>query len=293
MKNKMRLGKGLEALISSSVQDVTSPQFKKAVQEIDVGIIDPNPFQPRLEMDEQAFEELKKSVQEKGIIQPIAVRPWKNGRYQLIAGERRLRAAIAVGLKRIPAYVLDVKSDEDMLEIALIENVQREHLNPIDLARGYQRLIDECHLTQEEVAEKIGKDRATVANIIRLLKLPAPIQESLKKGEIREGHARALLGLKKEAQQLELWRKTVKNGFSVRKVEEEVKKMRSEMPQLSLPRSSRKRSPFITRIENQLREKFGTQVKVRTKREGGSIEIVFYSREDLDRLMELFNEIKI
>lgn len=293
MKNKMRLGKGLEALISSSVQDVTSPQFKKAVQEIDVGIIDPNPFQPRLEMDEQAFEELKKSVQEKGIIQPIAVRPWKNGRYQLIAGERRLRAAIAVGLKRIPAYVLDVKSDEDMLEIALIENVQREHLNPIDLARGYQRLIDECHLTQEEVAEKIGKDRATVANIIRLLKLPAPIQESLKKGEIREGHARALLGLKKEAQQLELWRKTVKNGFSVRKVEEEVKKMRSEMPQLSVPRSSRKRSPFITRIENQLREKFGTQVKVRTKREGGSIEIVFYSREDLDRLMELFNEIKI
>ncbi len=293
MKNKMRLGKGLEALISSSVQDVTSPQFKKAVQEIDVGIIDPNPFQPRLEMDEQAFEELKKSVQEKGIIQPIAVRPWKNGRYQLIAGERRLRAAIAVGLKRIPAYVLDVKSDEDMLEIALIENVQREHLNPIDLARGYQRLIDECHLTQEEVAEKIGKDRATVANMIRLLKLPAPIQESLKKGEIREGHARALLGLKKEAQQLELWRKTVKNGFSVRKVEEEVKKMRSEMPQLSVPRSSRKRSPFITRIENQLREKFGTQVKVRTKREGGSIEIVFYSREDLDRLMELFNEIKI
>ncbi len=293
MKSKTRLGKGLEALISSSVEEIATPQLKKAVQEIDVRIVDPNPFQPRLEMDEQAFEELKKSVQEKGIIQPIAVRPGRDGRYQLIAGERRLRAAIAVGLKRIPAYVLDVKSDEDMLEIALIENVQREHLNPIDLARGYQRLIDECKLTQEEVAEKIGKDRATVANIIRLLKLPAPIQESLKKGEIREGHARALLGLKKESQQLELWRKTVKNGYSVRKVEEEVKKIRSESPQVSLTRTVRKRSPFITRIENQLREKFGTQVKVRTKREGGSIEIVFYSREDLDRLMELFNEIKV
>lgn len=293
MKSKSRLGKGLDALISTATDDFTAPQLNKAVQQIDVRIVDPNPFQPRMEMDEQAFEELKNSVKEKGIIQPIAVRPGKNGRYELIAGERRLRAAIAVGLKRIPAYVMDVTSDEEMLEIALIENVQREHLNPIDQAAGYQRLMDECHLTQEDVAERIGKDRATISNLIRLLKLPPQIQESLKKGEIREGHARAILGIKNETKQLELWRKVVKNNYSVRKVEEEVKKIRDESPMSVLKKPARKRSPFVARLENSLREKFGTQVKVRTRKEGGSIEIVFYSKEDLERLMELFNEIKL
>ena len=187
MKTKTRLGKGLEALISTPVDQV-APGLKKTLHEVDVGLIDPNPFQPRMDMDSEAFEELKKSVREKGIIQPIAIRTTANGRYQLIAGERRLKAAIAVGLKWIPAYILNVTSDEDMLEMALIENVQREHLNPIDLANGYQRLIDELKLTQEEVAEKISKDRATVANMIRLLKLPEKIQNSLKRGEIREGN---------------------------------------------------------------------------------------------------------
>jgi len=292
MKSKTRLGKGLEALISTPVDQIT-PKMRKTLHEIDVALVDPNPFQPRMEMDQDAFEELKKSVREKGIIQPVAVRPSSNGRFQLIAGERRLKAAIAVGLKGIPAYVLDVSSDEDMLELSLIENVQREHLNPIDLANGYQRLIDEIQLTQEEVAEKIGKDRATVANIIRLLKLPERIQDSLKKGEIKEGHARAILGLTDPNHQLELWKKTVKNGFSVRKVEEEVKKWRDGSPQHHLQKMARKKSPFISRTENNLREKFGTQVKVRTKRDGGAIEIFFYSREDLDRLLELFDEIKV
>ena len=223
MKAKTRLGKGLDALISTPI-DRVEPEVKAAVREIDVAIIEPNPFQPRMEMDEQAFEELKKSIQEKGIIQPIAIRPWKDGKYQLIAGERRLKAAVVIGLKTIPSYILNITNDEDMLEIALVENVQREHLNPIDLAKGYQRLIDEVHLTQEDVAEKIGKDRTTVANIIRLLKLPDKIQGSLKTGEIKEGHARALLGLPDESQQLELWKRMVEKGYSVRKVEEEVKK---------------------------------------------------------------------
>ncbi|MEJ2637446.1 MAG: ParB/RepB/Spo0J family partition protein [Calditrichia bacterium] len=292
MKTKTRLGKGLNALISTPVEQAP-PQLRKMVQEIEVAIIDANPFQPRMEMDSAAFEELKKSIKEKGIIQPIAVRPGKNGRFELIAGERRLRAAIAVGLKRIPAFLLNITSDEDMLELALIENVQREHLNPIDLAKGYQRLIDEIKLTQEEVAEKIGKDRATVSNIIRLLKLPNRIQDSLKKGEIREGHARALLGLADEALQIELWKKAVKHTYSVRKVEEEVKKMRSSAQKLVIEKPGRKKPPFIGRIENLLREKFGTQVKLRTKKDGGSIEIVFYSKEDLDRLLELFEEIKV
>jgi len=292
MKTKLRLGKGLEALISTPVDQIT-PRMKKALHEVDVALVDPNPFQPRMDMDSEAFEELKKSVQEKGIIQPIAIRPSEDGRYQLIAGERRLKAAIAVGLKWIPSYIINVTSDEDMLEMALIENVQREHLNPIDLAKGYQRLIDEIQLTQEEVAEKIGKDRATVANVIRLLKLPDPIQDSIRRGEIREGHARALLGLTDLSRQLEVWRKCVKQGYSVRRVEDEVKKLRTASPQVALQKHTRKKSPFISRTESVLREKFGTQVKVRTKKDGGAIEIFFYSREDLDRLLELFDEIKI
>jgi ParB family chromosome partitioning protein len=292
MKGKLRLGKGLEALISTST-DLVSPQLKQTLQDVEVAFIDPNPFQPRLEMDEAAFEELKKSVKERGIIQPVAVRQGKNGRFELITGERRLKAAIAVGLKRIPAYLLNVTRDEDMLEIALIENVQREHLNPIDLANGYQRLIDECNLTQEEVAEKIGKDRATVSNLIRLIKLPEIIQSSLKTGEIKEGHARAILGLQDKKLQIELWKKTVKQGLSVRKVEEAVKKMRKLGGELKIHRLVHKKPAFINRIENRLREKFGTQVKIRTRKEGGNIEITYYSREDLDRLLELFNEIKI
>ncbi|MCK4893090.1 MAG: ParB/RepB/Spo0J family partition protein [Calditrichia bacterium] len=292
MKSKTRLGKGLEALISTPVDQIT-PKMKKALHEVDVALLDPNPFQPRMEMNHDAFEELKKSVREKGIIQPVVARPGLNGRYQLIAGERRLKAAIAVGLKFIPTYIIEVSSDEDMLEMALIENVQREHLNPIDLANGYQRLIDEIKLTQEEVAEKIGKDRATVANIIRLLKLPEKIQTSLKKGEIREGHARAMLGLTDSKCQIELWQKVIKNGYSVRRVEEEVNKWRDRSPHHHLQKLARKKSPFVMRTENNLREKFGTQVKLRTKKEGGTIEIIFYSREDLDRLLELFDEIKV
>lgn len=292
MKTKSRLGKGLEALLSTPVEEVT-PTLKKSLHEVDIALVDPNPYQPRMEMDQNAFEELKQSVREKGIIQPIAIRPSQDGRYQLIAGERRLKAAHAVGLKLIPAYIISIENDSEMLEIALIENVQREHLNPIDLAKGYQRLIEEVSLTQEEVAEKIGKDRATVANIIRLLKLPDRIQESLKKNEIREGHARALLGLLESERQIDLWKRIIKYGYSVRKVEEEVKKLRNSSAHIILEKKSRKKSPFISRTESLLREKFGTQVKVRTKKGGGSIEIFFYSREDLDRLLELFDEIKV
>jgi len=292
MKNKTRLGKGLEALISTPVDQISS-QMKNALREIDVRLIDPNPFQPRMEMDATAFEELKESIRQNGIIQPIAIRPAEDGRFQLIAGERRLKAAIELEYIQIPAYILEVTSDEYMLEMALIENVQREQLNPIDLANGYQKLIDEINLTQEEVAKKIGKDRVTVANIIRLLKLPDIIQQSLKRGEIREGHARALLGLNEKSQQIELWKKVLKNNYSVRKVEEEVKKWRNGSPHYQLQKTARKKSVFVARTENHLREKLGTQVKIRSKKDGGSIEIFFYTKEDLDRLLELFDEIKV
>ncbi len=295
MKTKQRLGKGLEALIPAHTSTEGSrSSASDGVQEIEVALIDPNPFQPRSDYNPEALEELKESIKEKGIIQPILVRPIGDGRYQVVAGERRLRAAIELGLKTVPIRVREVASNEEMLELALIENVQRENLNPIELARGYQRLIDECNLTQEEVAKKIGKDRTTIANLLRLLKLPAKIQDSLRSGEIKEGHARALLGVDDPEIQEKIWRKAVKDQLSVRKVEQLVRKFNQQTdaaPEVH-PKRSRKMI-YISRFEEQLREKLGTQVKIRTRKEGGAIEIMYYSMEDLERLMEIFDQIKL
>lgn len=286
-----RLGKGLEALIPGASFDDFSAS-SDSIQELDVGLIDPNPFQPRLIFDEKAFDELKRSIKENGVIQPILVRPSQDGRYQVVAGERRLRACIDVGIKMIPAFVKEITSDEEMLEIALIENVQREQLNPIDLAKGYQQLIDECGLTQEEVAKKIGKDRTTVSNIIRLLKLPPKIQQSLQQGDIKEGHARALLGIEDTAIQEKIWKKVVKESLSVRAVEQLVRKQqnREKVPPKKTTRG--RKAAYYNKLESQLREKLGTQVKIRPRKEGGSIEISYYSPEDLERLMEIFEMIK-
>lgn len=295
MKSKQRLGKGLQALIPTDLSDVSSgaTAASDGRQEIEVALIDPNPFQPRETYDPESLAELKQSIAERGIIQPIVVRPTANNRYQVIVGERRLRAAIELGMKTIPAIVRKVDSDEEMLEMAIIENIQRENLNPIELARGYQRLMDECHLTQEEVARKVGKNRATVANSIRLLKLPSYIQESLRNGEIREGHARALLAVDDPQVQENIWRKAVRQGLSVRRVESLVKKFQQERQDTPPPRIRNRRKIYISRNEELLREILGTQVKIRTRKEGGSIEIAFYSMEDLERLMEIFRQIKL
>ncbi|MFQ5583426.1 MAG: ParB/RepB/Spo0J family partition protein [Calditrichia bacterium] len=291
MKSKTRLGRGLNALIPTAPPEPR--ENRQSIREIEVALIEVNPHQPRLIYDEAAFEELKDSIREKGILQPILVRPVEDGRYQVVAGERRLRAAIDLGLIRIPAFVKNIESDEDMLEIALIENVQREHLNPIDLARGYQRLMEECNLTQEEVARKISKDRATIANVIRLLKLPGAIQKSLQKGEIKEGHARALLGLTDPKLQKEIWRKTIKDSLPVRKVEQLVRNFQKKVENVDQPVAKKARkSVYVNKIENKLREMFGTQVKIRTRKESGAIEISFYSMEDLQRLMDIFDQIK-
>lgn len=284
------MGKGLHALIPSN--ESASPS-NDSTTELDVALIDPNPFQPRLVFGEDSFEDLKKSINEKGIIQPILVRLMDDGRYQVVAGERRLRAAIALSIKKIPAYVKNIATDEEMLEIALIENVQREDFNPIDLGLGYQRLIDECGLTQEEVAKKIGKDRTTVSNLIRLLKLPQKIQESLREGGIREGHARALLGSSDKKVQESIWRKAVKDSLSVRSVEQLVRKA-EQKNRGQQPRATSARKPaYVNKIESKLREKLGTQVKLKTRKDGGTIEIVYYSSEDLERLMDIFEDIKL
>ena len=238
-KSKTTLGRGLDALMNPKNLNIdwdTPPDYSKVknddgnsidqLAKIHVDRISPNPFQPRTSFDLDALEELKKSILQNGLIQPITVRRL-DGKYQLISGERRLKACISIGYKDIPAYIIKVDSDETMLALALIENIQRESLNAIETAQAYKRLIDECHLTQEQIAEKMGKNRTTIANSIRLLKLPEEIQQCIVKDEISAGHARALINLPSEKLQLVALRKILKDSLSVRKVEHLVKKISS------------------------------------------------------------------
>lgn len=287
MKKTNRLGRGLSALIPDT--ENTQPTNDSALKEIEVYLIRPNPYQPRLEFDPVALQELKASIEEKGVIQPITVRQ-VDDHYELISGERRLRAVTEIGLDKVPCYILQIDSKEEMLELAIIENVQREHLNPIEQAQAYQRLIEECNLTQEDVAKKISKDRSTITNIIRLLKLPTVIQDSVRKGEISTGHARSLLGISNEKLQKSIWKKIVNESLSVRRVEKMIKETqeKSKTKKKTPPR----RSVFIQKVEENLRELLGTKVVVRPKREGGTIEVDFYSPEDLSRLVELFDKIQ-
>jgi ParB family chromosome partitioning protein len=283
MKNK-RLGKGLSALIPQQDEQYADQKLI----EVEVARVKPNPYQPRLKFDHQALEELKDSIREKGLIQPVTVRR-ANSHFELIAGERRLRAVIEVGLEKIPAYIIDVDTKEEMLELALVENVQRERLNPIEQANAFQRLINECHLTQDEVAQKIGKDRTTIANIMRLLKLPDYIKTSLEEADITIGHARALVSVEDTRIQKILWQKVIQNGISVRRLEKLIKDL-AHLPRKKLNKKVKK-SPYIQKIEEQLRDVFGTKVAVRSRKEGGSIEIEFYSPEDLNRLLEIFEQL--
>jgi ParB family chromosome partitioning protein len=283
-----RLGKGLEALIPD-VSGEVQPTGMDSLSDIDVSTIERNPQQPRTEFNENALEGLKKSIQENGVIQPITVRKTDSG-YELIAGERRLRAVQELGYKKIPAFIMQITSEDQMLEMALVENIQREDLNPIELARAYQQLQKEHGLTQEQVAVKVGKDRATIANFIRLLKLPRQIRESLQKNEISMGHARALMGLPSDAQKIRLWKKSVKQDYSVRKVEEAVRALlEAGKGEAKLPAPAK--DPQLLEIEEQLRTIMGTQVRIKTSSKGGKIEITYYSNDDLDRLLDLFDTI--
>jgi ParB family chromosome partitioning protein len=290
MKTK-RLGKGLSALISQEeIESITNGDHRiENLTELDVSLISPNPYQPRLDFNLQAMNELKESIRDKGLIQPITVRK-VNHHYELIAGERRLRAAIEVGLGRIPAYIINIQTKEEMLEFALIENVQREKLNPIEQAQAFLRLINECNLTQDEVAQKISKDRSTITNLLRLLKLPKQIQDSIKTGEISVGHGRALVSIEDIDYQKQIWQKVLKQGLSVRILEKLVKEHSEVKPNKSIKVS--KKSVYISKIEDQLRDTLGTKVSIRSKKEGGCIEIEFYSPEDLNRLVEIFNSIR-
>jgi ParB family transcriptional regulator, chromosome partitioning protein len=303
-KFKTGLGRGLDALINQqSFAEGNKPNYgelrrddglqNNILAKIPVDIISPNPFQPRTTFEPEALEELKKSILSNGLIQPITVRRVEDNKYQLISGERRLKACKDIGYRDIPAYIIKVDTDEAMLAMALIENIQRERLNPIEIGMAYKRLMEECRLTQEQIADKVGKDRSTVANSIRLLKLPKEIQDAILKEEITSGHARALINLPGENIQIEMLHKIVSGNLSVRKVEQLVQNF------LKSPDSKKRTPSFITKktiasasvsdIEDKLRKIFGTKVICKQKPEGaGEIIIEFYSNDELERLFELF-----
>ncbi len=279
-----RLGRGLEALIPQTSEGEAAPPIE-SLSDIPVNDIQANPLQPRLKFDRDHLEELKNSIAENGIIQPITIRRKGSG-YELIAGERRLRAVQELGYDRIPAYVMEVESDDRMLELALIENIQREDLNPLETARAYEQLQKEYGLTQEDVARKVSKDRATVANFIRLLKLPEQIQDSLRKEEINMGQAKAIMGLGTRSAQIKMWQKCLKASWSVRKIEEEVRKY-SESGSMQKKNSTKERSPHLAELEDTLRSVLGTRVRVIHSTRGGRIEISYFSEEELERITEL------
>jgi len=292
------LGRGLESLIPRPVP--ASPPAgrqddgvsNEVIVHIDLDKIDKNPYQPRAEFDPVALDELKRSIQEKGIIQPITVRR-VDQRYQLISGERRVRAARGAGLLQIPAYIIRVETTEEMLELALVENLQREHLNPIEVAISYRRLIEECSFTHDQLSQRIGKDRSTITNFLRLLKLPETIQTALRKGDLTTGHARALINIEDPAVQMGIFEKTMKKGLSVREVERLVQNWGRHITR-RVRVSSQEVSSTLSNVEDKLRQTLGTKVRVRTLRAGkGEIVIEYYSADELDRLLELFATIEV
>jgi len=299
INKKQALGKGIRALldtIDEELKGTASPavpavsgQTANTIARIPLDQIEVNPKQPRHDFDQQALQELADSIKLHDIIQPVTL--VKNGtKYQLISGERRLRASKMAGLKDIPAYIRTA-DDQQMLEMALLENLQRENLNAIEIALSYKRLMDECELNQEQVAERMKKERSTVTNYLRLLKLPPDIQKAVRDGQLSMGHARAIIGLEQIDQQLYAFRETINKGLSVRQTEALVKDMLSERaPVLPKGGTAVKLPPAYKRIEDNMASHFSTKVKIDRKKNGkGKITIEFYNDADLERIMEKVN----
>ncbi len=278
------LGRGLDALIST--EDVRT-EGSSTINEINIDLIDANPGQPRHEFDEEALQELADSISEIGIIQPITLRQLDNGRYQIIAGERRWRASQRAGLHTIPAYIRTA-DDENVMEMALIENIQRQDLNAIEIALAYQHLIDQYGLTQEKLSDRVGKKRATVANFLRLLKLPAPVQMALQNHRIDTGHARALLSLEDPKQQVKLFKEILQKGYSVRKVEELIKNINATGYEEAHRRNAA-RASLSAEYEDygrQLSALLGSPVKVSCGKNGsGKVTFAFSDADDLKRIV--------
>jgi ParB family chromosome partitioning protein len=283
LTGRRRLGRGLEALLGPTREEA---EREGSLVELPLSQIRPNPYQPRRDVDPVALEELKASIRQAGLLQPVVVRAARDGGYELIAGERRLRACQALGWERIPAVKRDV-DDRTVLTLALIENLQRDDLSPVDEARGYDRLLAEFSLTQQDVADAVGRDRSTVANALRLLKLPEPVLQMLHEGVLSVGHARALLALDDPRLATTLAREAVAQGFSVRDVEDRVRGGRAPERRPRLKRGLGT-APEVRRVEDALRRRLGTDVRVTLRAKGkGQIHIAFYSNEDLARQLEL------
>jgi len=312
---KAALGRGLNALLPSEqhqgksaldtppVEALPSKLYRfeerlrwlGRIADLEIELISPNPYQPRQDFDDEALDQLAASIRQFGIIQPVTVRAMNGGRFEVISGERRMRAARRAGLKRVPAYVREADT-EAMLEMALVENLQREELNPIEVALGYQRLMEECELTQEQVSDRVGKKRSTVANFMRLLKLPPRAQAALRDRSVSVGHARSLINVADEDFQLHLLEEIQHKDLSVREVEDRVRAWRTRH---KTPEPSPSKAPTappppdrdtlqIQEFTKRLRFYFSTQIQIKPKADGsGKIELSYYSEEDLERLMEL------
>jgi ParB family transcriptional regulator, chromosome partitioning protein len=295
MTKKNSLGRGLDALIDTSreerIENRHQPRHDGSVDEVDITKIDANPYQPRTIFDEETLNELASSIKEIGIIQPITIRQSENGRFQLISGERRLRASKIAGITKIPAYIRTA-NDQNMLEMALVENTQREDLDAIEIAISYQRLIDECSLTQEILSQRVGKKRATVTNYLRLLKLPAEIQLGIKERKLSMGHARTLVNIDEPKDQLKIYGKIIDQDLSVRKVEELVRKLAVDNEEEKETNLVRALSKEYEELKLQLQSFFSTGVEFsRGKKGNGKIVIPFKSDDDLERIIAIFDKL--
>lgn len=286
------LGRGLDALIST---DAVRTQGGSTINEISIDEIEPNPNQPRRDFDEQALQELASSISQIGIIQPITLRQISENRFQIIAGERRWRASQLAGLKSIPAYIRTV-NDENVVEMALIENIQREDLNAVEIALAYEMLVEKSGMTQEKIAERVGKSRTAITNYLRLLRLPAEVQIALQNKQIDMGHARALLAVESPSLQLKLFREVVKNGYSVRKVEDMAQQLKNGDDIITAKRkiaAKQKLPDEFNVLKKKLSDFFNTKVQFQCSPKGkGKISIPFANENELENIMGMFDRLK-
>ncbi|MEK6781534.1 MAG: ParB/RepB/Spo0J family partition protein [Bacteroidota bacterium] len=294
MSKKIALGRGLKSLLSDTpdtdkLDEAAPASHTGGMSELLIVDIEVNPFQPRQHFDQEALNELATSIKVHGIIQPITVRKLARNQYQLITGERRYQASRLAGLATIPAYVR-LANDQQMLEMALIENIQRENLNPIEISLSYHRLITECHLKQEELGERVGKNRSTVTNYLRLLKLPPDIQIALRDNRLSMGHARAIISIENSETQLYIFKKIISEDLSVRKVEELTRQLAAGRGDAGItrpPTGSQHPVKEISQLQAKLSSHFGTKVSVKSDGKKGEIRIPFLSVEDLNRLIDI------
>ncbi|WP_029037034.1 ParB/RepB/Spo0J family partition protein [Salinimicrobium xinjiangense] len=290
---KQALGRGLSALLKDPQNDIKSAEDKNAdklvghIVELELDSIEVNPFQPRTSFNEESLRELASSIRELGVIQPITVRKLDYNQYQLVSGERRFRASKLVGLETIPAYIR-IANDQESLEMALVENIQRQDLDPIEISLSYQRLIDEINLTQEQLSERIGKNRSTIANYLRLLKLDPIVQTGMRDGFLSMGHGRALINIEDSQTQLEIYEKIIANSLSVRETEKLVRNLQEGKPEEKLVKSTPAVSRNVKKSIKEFSDRLGAKVDVKVSKNGkGKVVIPFSSEEDLERIKKI------